>query len=72
MEAREAVGVLTSRGMVAAASVHVHGRRLRHADVWLTITDEQEVFHGIFVRRDAFGSPEALEMIEVAAVGDES
>jgi len=72
VRAREVVSRIALRGHLAAASVHVRGRRLRHADVWLTVTDEEEVFQGIFVRRDAFVSPEVREMIEVAAVGDES
>lgn len=70
--AREVVGRIALRGNFAAASIHVRGRRLRHADVWLTVTDDDDAFEGIFVRRDAFVSPEVLEMIEVAAVGDES
>jgi len=69
---RETISSLALRGMVASASVHVNGRRLRRADVWVTVTDDQEVFQGIFVRRDVFVSPEVLEMIQVAAVGDES
>lgn len=72
----EAVRVVVSRlacfGRVVGAGIHVHGRRLRHADIWLTIIDEEEVFQGVYVRRDAFVSPEVLEMVEVAAVGDES
>ena len=72
VRARGVVSRLALRGRLATASVHVKGRRLRQADVWLTVTDDEEVFQGIFVRRDAFVSPELLEMIQVAAVGDES
>jgi hypothetical protein len=70
--AREVVSRLALGGNLAEASIHVKGNRLRQADVWLTVTDDEEVFDGIYVRADGFVSPEVLEMIEVAAVGDEA
>lgn len=70
--AKEIIQRFALKGNLAEATIHVREPRLRKADVWLTITDDDDAFEGVFVRTDGFVSPEVLEMIEVAAVGDES